>query len=116
MADDKGSKKAGEGCLGGGGDVMSVGPNLGGICPFVRHHADHTIETGMARIAGPGEPPSSENSLFLTHQEGGLFKVQPMVRGGSDTGTTKGPAKVSTPAFREGWDNIFGKKTPVGQA
>lgn len=27
-----------------------------------------------------------------------------------------GPAKVTTDAYRDGWDTIFGKKTPIGQA
>jgi len=30
--------------------------------------------------------------------------------------TTPGPAKVTSPAFRSGWDRIFGKKQEVGQA
>lgn len=27
-----------------------------------------------------------------------------------------GPAKYNSKAYRQGWDNIFGKKTEVGQA
>jgi hypothetical protein len=29
---------------------------------------------------------------------------------------TRGPAQVSTSAYRDGWANIFGKKQPVGRA
>lgn len=28
----------------------------------------------------------------------------------------KGPAQVATPAFRENWETLFGKRQPVGQA
>ena len=30
--------------------------------------------------------------------------------------TNKGPAQVATPAYRENWDTLFGKRHPVGQA
>ncbi len=116
MADDeKGSKKPEHGACP-EGDVISVGPNLGGICPFVRHHADHSIETGLARIAEPGQIPTSANPLYLTHRQDNVFDVQTMSRGGSDVAPTKGPAKVNSPAYKDGWENIFGNKTPVGQA
>ena len=115
MADDEKAPKGPEhgGCH--EGDMISVGPNLGGVCPFVRHHADHKIETGFARIVMPGEQPTGPNPLYLEHREGTIFNVKPMSRGGSDT-ASKGPAKVNSPAFKSGWDNIFGKKAPPGQA
>lgn len=31
-------------------------------------------------------------------------------------GASKGPSQVATPAYRENWDTLFGKKQPVGQA
>ena len=115
--DDNGSKKPNLGpaehaCP--KGDVISVGPNLGGVCPFVRHLPDHTIETGLAKIVGPDEVPTSQNPLFLEHRQGNVFNVKPLSKGGSDS--PKGPAKVNSPAFKSGWDNIFGSKAPVGQA
>jgi hypothetical protein len=113
MADD--SKKSEHNCPRGGGDVIHVGPDLGGFCPFVRHRADHTIESGMAKIVRPGDPPTTEAPLLLTHREGSDFDVQVMSKGGNDA-PTKGPVKVNSPAFKTGWDNIFGKKAPVGQA
>jgi len=27
-----------------------------------------------------------------------------------------GPAQVATPAYRNGWENVFGQKMPIGQA
>jgi hypothetical protein len=97
------------------GDMIIVGPELGGgVHPFVRHHASHKIQVGLAKEATPEE--ASQASLHLTHREGNLFDVQPLSKGGSDAKPTKGPSQVSTPAFRTGWDNIFGKKAQVGQA
>ena len=30
--------------------------------------------------------------------------------------TSSGPAQVATPAYRDHWETLFGKKQPVGQA
>lgn len=95
------------------GDMISVGPNLGGVCPFVRHHSDHHLETGLARIVGPEDHATSPNPLLLEHRRGNVFAVKTLSKGGSDA---KGPAKVNSPAFKENWDTIFGKKAPVGLA
>ena len=113
MADE--DKKGGEtACK--DGDMMVVGPSLGGICPFVRHRPDHTVESGLARVR-PADEPIPEGSLFLKHREGNAFDVHPVSKGGSDGAPSKGPAKVTTEAYRNGWENIFWpKKTPVGQA
>jgi hypothetical protein len=97
------------------GDMIAVGPNLGGVCPIVRHRADHSVEPAFARIVPPGEAPSTPDALYLEHQRDNLFAVKPLSRGGSD-GARKGPAKVTTQAFRDNYDNIFGKKATVGQA
>ncbi len=98
------------------GDMISVGPNLGGVCPIVRHHADHKIEAGLARIVQPGEQPTGPNPLYLEHRHGNLFAVKPLSKGGSDRATGKSHSKAATPAYRENYENIFGKKPQVGQA
>jgi hypothetical protein len=95
------------------GDVISVGPDLGGFCPYVRHFPDHSVQTGIAKLAAPGEMPATASALYLKHRGGSTFDVQAMSKGGSDM---KGPAKVNSESFRTGWDNIFGNKAPVGQA
>lgn len=114
MADDE--KKCGNpGCA--DGETIAVGPHLGqGIVPIMRHRPDHTVEPAMARIVGPGETPTLPNPLYLEHQHDNVFSVKPMSKGGSDSAPSKGPAKVNSPAFKDNWDNIFGKKAPVGQA
>ncbi len=116
MADDeKGSKQSDHHCP--GGDVISVGPDLGGVCPFIRHRPDHSVESGMAKIVRPGDPPTTATPLMLTHRQGSEFDVHVMSKGGSDgPSKTKGPSKVNSPAYKDGWDSIFGKKAPVGQA
>jgi hypothetical protein len=95
------------------GDMMSVGPDLGGVRPFIRHTADHRIEAGLAKVTEPGAP-MPENALLLKHRAGtSLYDVHPL-EGGSDH--KNGPAQVATDAYRTGWDNIFGKKPTVGLA
>ncbi len=88
------------------GETVHVGPDLGGIRPILHHRADHTLVAGMARVVDPKDiPPDATRHLHLAHREGNLFDV-----------LKSGPSQVSTPAYRSGWDNIFGKKAPVGQA
>jgi hypothetical protein len=111
--DDKGGK---EPSCGDGDTVAIMGPTVGGLCPIVRHHADHSVEAGMARVISPEEAVSAPSALFLEHQRDNLFSVTTLSRGGSDGGVRKGPAKVSTQAYLNNWDNIFGKKPSVGQA
>lgn len=57
--------------------------------------------------------------------DGGVFAVRPRNDGTTlcdvedipiPSGGHKGPARVSTTAFREGWDRIFGGPKTVGQA
>jgi hypothetical protein len=96
------------------GDMVSMGPCLGNIRPFVRHHADHHLEPGIARLVSSEQaPPNSSNSIHLRHRYGNLYDVIPFPESAS---RAKGPSKVNSDAFRSGWDTIFGKKVPVGQA
>lgn len=113
MADDE------KGCKNpdcGDGDMIAVGPVLGGICPIVRHRADHSLEASMAKIVQPGEAPATANALYLEHRRENLFAVKPMSRGGSDTAPSSKCMSIPSKAFQDNYDNIFGKKAPVGQA
>ena len=101
-------------CAAGDADVLRPGPELNdgkGSRLFVRHTADHETVTGVMRPAREGEN-MAEGGFFSLEPNGdrGDFKVTPIC-----TQAAKGPAKVSTPAYRDGWDSIFGKR-PVGEA
>lgn len=111
MADDE--KKGAPDCN--AGDQMVVGPDLGGVRPFVRHTADHRIESGLAKVHVPGTPVTA-SAVVLKYREANLFDVTPVSARGCSESPKNGPAKVSTEAYRKGWDNIFGNKTTIGQA
>ncbi len=93
------------------GDSVVLGPDLGdGTHPVVRHTSDHRIEYGTARILEPGQkPPDNGEHLRLRPTGGPYYEVKPL------KGDRSGPAQVATRAYRNGWDNIFGK-TVRGQA
>jgi len=95
------------------GDVVSLGPDLGGVRPYIRHRPDHTIQAGVARCVPDGESLDKEGIYHLRQREGrNEYDVEPV----SPSTARSGPAKVTSNAYRTGWDNIFGAKTPVGQA
>ena len=105
MADDDGKKDS--------TDELMAGPPLpGGARPYVRHRADHSIQTGIMRPVAEGES-LGEGTFTLDHIEGDRYAVQEVF---PEQEGAKGPAKVNSKAFRDNWDTIFGKKVPVGQA
>ncbi len=94
-------------------DVVSMGPPIAdGVQPFVRTQQVEggvLIQGGIAKRVPKDYEPEEEQEVFhLKHLEGPHYEV---------TGTSRvGPAKVNSPAFRSGWDSIFGAKQAVGQA
>ena len=98
------------------GDVLLQGPDLGdGSRPFVRHRADCSVVSGVLRPLQHGKPIGDGVVLVKPREDGtslcDVVEVPLPERTGS-----KGPCKVTTSAFRDGWDRIFGGKTAVGQA
>jgi hypothetical protein len=103
------------------GDELQAGPDLGnGMRPFIRHTADHKIVAGVMSPVREGQPLMP-----------GAFNLEPIA--GTDRFTvedlpsmpvpqmaapppSKGPAMVTTKAYRSGWDNVFGQKQVVGEA
>lgn len=105
-------------CPGQHRDVMHLGPELGeGLRPYIRHRSDCAVETGFLKQAGTGRDEAShcDGIVRLTSTEApDTFEVETLYER-SGAGHT-GPARVSSPAFREGWDRIFGGPKAVGQA
>ncbi len=101
----------------GNADELIAGPDLGdGTRPFIRHTADHQIVGGMLRTAKSGQPCNGCEVVALTPIDGSRYKVQTLYGGGADSEReTKGPGKVVTDRYREGWDRTFGSKA-IGQA
>lgn len=97
-----------------GGDTAVFGPPLpdGGI-PYIRHREDHTITQGVAHVLRDGQPVDPRTEIVrLDPDEGYRYRVTSIYEGAA----SKGPSKITTDAYRSGWDQIFGKKAPVGEA
>jgi hypothetical protein len=98
------------------GDEIQLGPKIGEdsyIC--LRHKPDHREELGIVRPAKDGEPIQNNTLIFVEpkDQANGTFHVRDSIEP-AQVPIGK-PAKVTTEAFRTGWDAVWGHPT-VGQA
>jgi hypothetical protein len=98
-------------------DEITLGPDLGGgVHPAVRHAADHTVHVGTVRLLAEGQPLSG-TTLILDPKEGSSFNViGEITPKGENADRHGGPAMVSSSAYRDGWDRLFGGKQTVGEA
>jgi len=85
------------------GDTLIMGPSVDGagsrIC--IRHLPDHEIELGVVRPLRDGQPIASGSEVVsLEHLGGSEYSVEHIYGG---------PAKVTSDAYRAGWDRIFGR-------
>ena len=97
-------------------DVIVVGETLpNGDASFVRYREDEAgpvVQGGTLRVLS--EDPSEDGSdvdevVRLSHVTDNVYNVVETVRKG-------GPAMVNSPAFRNGWETLFGNRQTVGQA
>lgn len=94
-------------------DQVTLGPIVGpGGARAVARQRDNRLEIGMVRPLREGQPiPEGVELIRVDNPDctcGGWQDVETL-RGG-------GPAQVATPAYRDGYDRIFGGKTKVGSA
>lgn len=90
---------------------IKIGPEIApGTHAAIRRDADGTERTLSIRSAADGTPmsPNTEIALMSAEERDGWRDVQTVYR--------NGPAQVATPAYRDGYDRIFGKKPTVGEA
>lgn len=96
----------------GGRDFVLLGPPAeDGTTPFIRHLPDDSVRVGTMTPSKDGVPlqPGSE-ILRLTKGEGVGYDVE-VVYGEQDRASrNKGPSKVSSPAYKDSWERIWGKK------
>ncbi|MDB4938262.1 MAG: hypothetical protein JWP87_5234 [Labilithrix sp.] len=92
-------------------DVVVLGPPTsdgGGV--HVLRARDEKLETGELRALQEGRPITGEVVTLSPRKD------NPRVCDVTDSyrppALTKGPANVATDAYREGWDEVFGKKKP----
>lgn len=106
MVDDGNGK--GKACP--NGDVISMGPDLGGARPCIRHRPDHTVSVGFIHPVPEGETPGEVIQL-RKRGDSNDYDVERVATSGRS-----GPARVNTDTYRKNYDTIFGVKTPVGEA
>lgn len=117
MSEDAGSGDPGP--ASGPKDVLLVGNTTteSGGAPVVRLR-EGRVETGELREAKDGQPIVGELvKLSQRPEHDRLFDVEVLAKGALPASTEnapsrKGPAKVSTDAYRTGWDAIFGAPRP----
>jgi hypothetical protein len=97
------------------GDEIQLGPDLGnGHRQAIRHTADHQRSIGTVRPVREGEMLTGREFFAEPKDEAnGIYHYRPMSE--EVRAAIQKPSKVATPAYREGWDAIFGKQK-VGEA
>ena len=97
------------------GDEIQIGPDLGnGHHQAIRHTADHQQLVGTVRPVRDGEHLTGREFYVEPKDEArGIFHFRPL--SGDVQAAIRKPSKVASPAYREGWDAIFGKQ-PRGEA
>lgn len=89
-------------------DRVLVGPKVGEDSHLFVRMSSEEVAVG---VLTEGVQPNSDSLLELKHVQGCEYEVKNEVRY-----TARGPAQVSTKAYRSGWDTVFGGLTPVGVA
>lgn len=80
-----------------------------GSIPVIHHDKDHNLQMGSICELKDGQPITGDVVQLEDYQPGRWCKMKTVVTG------RKGPAKVNSAAYKQGWTNIFGKQTR-GQA
>jgi hypothetical protein len=96
------------------GDEIQIGPPIGnGFHKVLRHTADHQHLQGVVRPVREGEMLTGREFYAEPKDPAnGVYTIRPL---SGDVQAAIPKSKVTTPAYREGWDAIFGKQ-PVGEA
>jgi hypothetical protein len=92
-------------------DEIAFGPEISpGVHVALRRTPDGEIRQVVCSELRDGVSlsPSSEIANVSEGNEDGWYKLTNVYKAG--------PAQVATPAYREGYDRIFGKKQKVGIA
>lgn len=112
-----GEKKNPKCALAGRDAFVPTGRMSDGSIVGVRHRACGDSEAGVMKILKDGEAiPNVEGGEIAMLRGGGEgpWDVETLYRCGE--GSPKGPAKVSTEAYRTGWEGVFGARGGVGEA
>lgn len=92
-------------------EFATLGPETDDGQLIIRHKADHTIELAELRPLEDGKPIDQDVEIVKLTGEGPQYKIETLYK--PDESTRKGPAKVSTPRYKSGWDTLWGDKSKV---
>jgi len=89
-----------------GEDYVIPGPPLpdGGRLA-IRHRGDHVLQVGEMHNLENGEPLDDSVSILEPKEGTPFYKVGPTIGE-----LRKGPSKVNSKAYKDGYDRIFGSK------
>lgn len=92
--------------------MVHLGPRIGPNAYLgVRHTKEHEFEPVLARRREDGESLAPDELIGHPRETPGVYDLDE-----SPKTSIKGPAKVSSRAYRQGWDTIFGGQVSVGEA
>ena len=90
-------------------DIVLLGPpTADGAGVHVLRAREERLEAGELRALQEGRPISGEIVTLTPRKENP--RVCDVKESWAPPPMQKGPAKVATDAYREGWDEVFGKK------
>lgn len=81
-----------------------IGPHKGGLLGVL--HSEEGCSMGLLRPTRHGQPIHGR-AVHLRPREDGHFDCETIYQGPA-TSTSTGPAKVTSNAYRDDWDAIFG--------
>jgi len=103
-----------------------IGEPVGnGMRAGVMRREDGKVQPGVFADLGSGRPLSAGDELITSEDKPGewcdaktiyRYPNEDVVEEASSVVTLSGPPQVATPAYRAGYDRIFGKKQEVGIA
>lgn len=98
-------------------DILILGPAIGSARACIRHRPDHSIETGLAQPLKDGVPIHGEVVQIQPLEEApGCYEVKDhcsVSRTQPSPKPAKGPAKVSSDQYRNGWERVYGKSNTL---
>lgn len=82
---------------------IAIGPEVKGGQIVHRQREDGSCQAGVLMPLSEGRPMLPGAELVDINKRGDRYTMRTVWRNG-------GPAQVASPAYREGWDRIFGKE------
>jgi hypothetical protein len=95
---------------------ISLGPHIGPNARLATRERDGELTPVLVRKALDGEPLNGGELGQVENPDCMCGRWQDVTTVYEGRATEGGPAQVATPAYRDGYDRIFGKKPTVGLA